>query len=110
MSSTVNPIPEGFSTVTPHLTIQQGGSEYIEFLKHAFGAVELDRSPGPGGKLMHATVKIGESRLMLNDHFPEFGSLAIGEGAWPIVIQLYVPDADAIFDSAVAAGAKPIMP
>ena len=59
---------------------------------------------------MHATVKIGESRLMLNDHFPEFGSPAIAEGAWPMVIQLYVPDADAIFNSAVAAGAKPIMP
>lgn len=105
----VTPVPPGFGTITPHLTVV-GASEYIDFLKRAFDAVEVDRSPGPGGKLLHATVKIGDSMLMLNDHFAEFGAPPIPEGAWPFVLHLYVPDADATFASAVAAGAKVTMP
>src|ERR1051325_815514 len=56
-------IPEGFRTVTPHLTVN-GAANYIDFLKRAFNAVEISKSPGPGGKLMHAHVRIGDSDLM----------------------------------------------
>lgn len=96
-------------TMTPHLTVK-GAADYIDFLKRALGAVEIARSPGPGGKLMHATVRIGDSALMLNDHFPEFGGPPIGDGPWPLTLHLYVPDADALFAQATAAGCQVTMP
>ena len=96
-------------TLTPHLTVD-GASNYIDFLKRAFGAVEIHRSPGPGGKLMHATVRIGDSALMLNDHFPEFGAKPISPRPWPFIFHLYVPDADATFAQATAAGCTVTMP
>jgi PhnB protein len=101
--------PDNFNTLTPHLTVE-GADKYIDFLKRAFGAVESSRSPGPGGKLMHAEVRIGDSVLMLNDHFPEFGSPPIAQGFWPITFHLYVPDADATFAQATAAGCEATMP
>jgi uncharacterized glyoxalase superfamily protein PhnB len=55
---------------------------------------------------MHVLVRIGDSMLMFADHFPEFGSPPIAEGHWPIVLNLYVPDADASFEKAVAAGCE----
>jgi PhnB protein len=87
-----------------------GASDYIDFLKRAFGGVELSRSPGPGGKLMHASVRIGDSVLMLNDLFPEFGAKPVTPGPWPLTIHLYVPDADATFAKAAAAGCTVTMP
>ncbi len=109
MAKTKNPIPEGFRTLTPHLTVR-GAANYIDFLKRAFNAVEVSRSPGPGGKLMHAHVRIGDSDLMFNDDFPEFGSPPIAPGHWPVALHLYVPDADATFAQATAAGCQVTMP
>jgi PhnB protein len=109
MAQTVTPIPEGLHTITSHLTVN-GASDYIDFLKRAFGAVEVSRAPGPGGKLMHASVRIGDSVLMLNDLFPEFGAKPINPGPWPFVLHLYVPDADATFTQATAAGCTVTMP
>jgi PhnB protein len=90
-----------------------GAAEAIEFYKKAFGAQELGRSPAPGGKLMHAEIKIGDSVLMLSDEFPEWGSCnsarALREGS-PVSMHLYVDDADALFARATAAGAKVKMP
>jgi uncharacterized glyoxalase superfamily protein PhnB len=108
--STVKPIPEGMHTVTPHL-VCAGAAEAIEFYKKAFGAVEMGRMPGPGGKLIHAMVKIGDSPVMLVDEFPEWG----GTGpktlkGTPVTIHLYVNDADTVFKSAVDAGATAKMP
>jgi uncharacterized glyoxalase superfamily protein PhnB len=107
----VSPIPEGFRTVTPTLTVH-AAAEAIEFYVRAFGATEIDRATSPdGSKIMHATIQIGDSRLMLNDEFPEMnckGPLALG-GA-PAGMFLYVEDADALFDRAVAAGATVVMP
>jgi uncharacterized glyoxalase superfamily protein PhnB len=110
MSNAVKPIPEGMHTVTPHLTCA-GASDAIEFYKKAFGAIEMARMPGPGGKLMHAMVKIGDSPVMLVDEFPEWG----GTGpktlkGTPVTIHLQVTDADAMFKSAVDAGATVKMP
>src|SRR5258705_3142535 len=109
MTKAKNPIPEGFHTLTAHLTVKAAG-DYLEFLKRAFNAVEISRAPGPGGKLMHALVRIGDSNLMFNDYFPEMGSPAIVQGNWPLTFHLYVPDVDAIFSQAVAAGCQVAMP
>jgi uncharacterized glyoxalase superfamily protein PhnB len=110
MSKTVNPIPEGFHSITPHLTVD-GAAAFIDFTKNAFGAVEIMRSPGPGGKLMHATVKIGDSMLMFHDDLcAEFGMPPVVKGNLPFVLNLNVPDADATFEKAVAAGAEVTMP
>ena len=105
-----NPIPEGMHTVTPHL-VCAGAAEAIEFYKKAFNAIELIRMPGADGKLMHAMIKIGDSTIMLMDESPDWGSLGPKslKGS-PVTIHLYVEDADAVANRAVAAGATLIMP
>ena len=60
MAKAKHPVPEGFRTLTPHITVK-GAANYIDFLKRAFNAVEVSRSPGPGGKLMHGHVRIGDA-------------------------------------------------
>ncbi|RPI16249.1 MAG: VOC family protein, partial [Acidobacteriales bacterium] len=109
MAKQIKPIPEGFHSITPHLSVK-GAADYIAFLKKAFGAVEVVRMPGPGGKLMHASVRIGDSMLMFADPFPESGCPPTTEGNWPLVLHLYVPDVDQTFAQAVAAGCKATMP
>ena len=97
-------------TVTPHL-ICAGAAEAIEFYKKAFGAGETSRLPGPNGKLMHASIRIGDSAVMLVDEMPEWG--ALGPKALKgssVTIHLYVEDVDAFTARAVAAGAKLTMP
>jgi PhnB protein len=109
MAKAKNPIPEGFGTMTVHLTVD-GCSDYIDFLKRTFDAVEVMRIPGPAGKLMHAQVRVGDTNLMLNDNFPEYGSPEFGKAPWPFGLHLYVPDADALFAKATAAGCQVVMP
>jgi len=110
MTQTVNPIPHGMHTITPHL-VCKGAAAAIEFYKEAFGAVEVARLAGPDGRLMHGMVRIGDSALMLVDEFPEMqalGAKALGGSA--VTIHLAVPDADASFKRATAAGATGRMP
>jgi PhnB protein len=104
------PIPEGMHSVTPHL-ICAGASDAIEFYKKAFNAVELSRMPGPGGKVMHASIRIGDSAVMLVDESPEWGMLGpkARKGS-SVYIHLYVDDVDAFTARAVAAGATVTMP
>jgi PhnB protein len=104
------PIPEGFHTLTPHL-VYEGASEAIKFLMKAFGAVELTRLEGPGGKIMNAQLRIGNSMLMVVDDFPDWGSF--GPQALKgttMTVHLFVEDVDAVFARAVAAGAIVKMP
>jgi uncharacterized glyoxalase superfamily protein PhnB len=110
MTTSVKPIPDGMHTLTPHLVCDDAAAA-IEFYKKAFGAVEQGRMPGPGGKLIHAQVLIGDSPLMLVDAFPEMGALSPKalKGS-PVTIHLYVTDVDATVARAVAAGAKVVMP
>ena len=110
MKPTTNPIPEGMHTVTPHL-ICAGGADAIEFYKKAFGGVELSRMAGSDGKLMHASIRIGDSVVMLNEEMPEWGSFGPKhlKGS-PVTIHLYVENVDAAFEQAVGAGAKVTMP
>jgi len=107
---TVKPIPDGLHSLTPLLTCA-AASDAIDFYKNAFSAVELTRLPGPTGKLMHASLRIGDSVLMLTDEFPEWGGLGpkMLKGS-PVTIHLYVEDVDAAVAQAVAAGAKVIVP
>jgi PhnB protein len=94
-------VPEGFRTVTPFIH-PRGASAYIEFLTRAFGAVEELRVPGPGGIVMHARLRIGDA------------AIEMGEGAsvapMPATFYLYVGDADALYEQAIAAGAKSLSP
>jgi uncharacterized glyoxalase superfamily protein PhnB len=107
-----HPIPEGHHTITPSLVIK-GAAEAIEFYKRAFGAEELYRMemPGPDGQknIGHAELQIGDSRLFLNDEFPSHGVVG-PNGSSPVSMFLYVTDADAVFNQAVAAGATVAMP
>ncbi len=106
----VSPIPPGYCTVTPHLTMKSC-ADAIEFYRKAFGAAELGRVGGPDGLIMHAAVRIGNSVVMMNDEFPGMGgpSPATLNGT-SVVLHLYVKDADAWFARAVAAGARTIVP
>ena len=108
--STTTKIPQGMHTVTPHL-ICAGAAEAIEFYKQAFGAVELSRMLSPEGKVMHASIRIGDSVIMLNDETPQWESYGPKhlKGS-PVTIHLYVEDADGVFAQAVKAGAKATMP
>lgn len=106
----IKAIPDGMHSVTPHL-VCAGAAEAIEFYKKAFNATELRRMTGPNGKLMHASIRIGDSTVMLVDEMPEHGALGPKslKGS-PVTIHLYVEDADAFAAQAVHAGAKITMP
>ena len=105
------PIPEGFHTVTPHLVIR-GAAEAIEFYKKALGAQELACMQSPDGKIGHAELKIGDSIIFLADEFPGPGCAKSPQtvGACTSTLNLYVPDVDASFKKAIAAGGKETMP
>src|SRR5262245_43776361 len=108
MADAVRAIPEGYSTITPHLVVKDG-NEAIEFYKKAFGAQELCRMPGPDGALMHGELQIGNSRIFLGSECLEYGVVG-PNGSSPVTIHLYVEDADAAFTRAVEAGATVTMP
>jgi uncharacterized glyoxalase superfamily protein PhnB len=106
----VKPIPDGYHSVTPVLTIR-GAARAIEFYKTAFGARERMRMPGPEGKIGHAEIEIGDSVVMLSDEFPDQGSESPQTlGGTPAYVFLYVDDADRVFQRAVDGGATVKMP
>jgi PhnB protein len=106
MSTTVKPIPEGYHTVTPYLIVRNA-ARAIEFYKKAFGATELMRMAEPSGRIGHAEIRIGDSPIMLADEVPEMGFRSPESfGGSPVSILLYVEEVDAVFNQAVAAGAK----
>ena len=98
-------LPEGMTTLSPHL-VCDGASDAIAFYTAAFGAQELMRLPGENGRLMHAAISINGGSVLLVDENAEYGMLGPKTlGGSPVVIHLVVPDADATFAQAVAAGA-----
>jgi len=110
MDDRINPIPEGFHTVTPYVTIK-GAAKAIEFYKEAFGATEIFRWADPDGSIRHAEIVIDDSPLMLTDEAPEFGMAGPRSfGGSPVHMFLYVEDVDATFGRAIAAGATELMP
>jgi PhnB protein len=108
MAKAKRAVPEGYSTVTPSLVLDDAAAA-IAWYGKALGAEELNRSSGPDGKIMHAELKIGDSRLMLNDAVMGLKS-AKDLGGSPASLWLYVDDCDALFNRAVAAGAAVMMP
>ncbi len=96
----VKPIPDGYHSVTPYVIVQSA-ARLIDFVKQAFGAEEILRMPGPGGAIMHAEVRIGDSIVMMSD--------AMHEAPTPSSIFLYVNDADATYKRALQAGAASLM-
>src|ERR1035441_5455762 len=110
MAKSTTPIPPGFHSLSVHLAIQ-GAAKYVDFLKAAFGAEVISQSPGPGGKLMHVLVRIGDSMMMFaDDCAAEFGLPPLAQGRLPFYLNLYVPDADATFAQAIAAGCEVTIP
>jgi PhnB protein len=106
----VKAIPDGYYSLTPYLVVK-GAAEAIEFYKKAFGATETLRMPGPGGRIMHAEIKIGNSVLMLSDENPEQQQLSpVTLGGSGSSVMLYTSDVDATFKQATAAGATVVMP
>lgn len=109
MSAAVKPIPDGYHSITPYLIVQ-GGEGAIAFYQKALGAKEVMRM-SDAGKVRHAELQIGDSRVMLADEHPELNALSPKTiGGTPISIHLYVEDVDAVVERAVAAGAKIIRP
>ena len=98
----VPPIPDGFHTITPNIIID-GVESAIEFYKQVFGAEEKVRLTTPDGKIVHCELAIGDSRLNI-------GEAMDGWPPHPLLAQIYVADADAVFERAVTAGAKVVMP
>ena len=110
MATKVKCTPEGYHTVTPHL-ICSGAARAIEFYKNVFGATEMFRMMQPDGRLGHAELRIGDSVIMMADEFPELGALSPQHyGGTPVSILVYFDDVDAVFNRAVAAGAKVLKP
>jgi len=103
-------LPDGMHQLSPHL-VCAGAADAIDFYVKAFGATEMVRLPGPDGKIMHASVSINGSSVMLVDEMLEHGIKSPKTlGGTPVTIHLIVPDVDAFVERAVAAGAKVTMP
>jgi len=106
MTNKVKPIPDGYHSITPHLVIK-GAAAAIDFYKQAFGATELMRLLQPDGRMGHAEMKMGDSRIMLADEFPEMNIVSpttLGNSS--VSLLLYVDDVDGTVERAVALGAK----
>jgi PhnB protein len=99
------PIPAGYHTVTPYLTLDDATAA-IEFYKDAFGATERVRMEAPDGKIGHAELEIGDSLIMLADAMPQSTTKSPGElGGTTAGVFLYVEDVDAVIKQAANAGA-----
>lgn len=112
MTTKVKPIPEGYHTLTPSLTFKNS-SKALEFYQLAFGAKVLDHLPYPDGRgTMHATMRLGDSILMMGDEMPSEGCAKSAEtlGGSPISLYVYVQNVDQAFEQAVGAGATVTMP
>ena len=103
-------LPKGYNSVTPYLIIK-GAAQAIDYYKKVFGATVVVRMDGPDGKVGHAELQIGDSRLMLADENPKMGATsATTIGNSPVSLYLYIPDVDKVVDRAVAEGARLVKP
>lgn len=108
----VDPIPEGYTPVTPHVVVQDGAAA-IDFYVKAFGAEELVRLPGPTGEgIIHAEIAIGGAVIMLAEEMPgmEYWLPPTSIGGTSVVLALYTADCDALFQRAVDAGCQVVFP
>lgn len=99
------PIPEGYHSLTPYLAVEDA-ARAIDFYREAFGAQELLRMPGPDGKIAHAELQLGDSKLMLSDPFEQSQVQPPSARGGPTAsVFMYVEDVDATFEQAQRAGA-----
>ncbi len=106
----VKPIPDGYHSVTPYLIIK-GAAAALDFYKKAFGATELFRMDWGGGKIGHAEIQVGDSRIMLADENPEMGYVGPQTlGGTSVSIMIYVDDVDAVAAQTIAVGGKVTRP
>ena len=107
MAQEMKAIPEGYHSITPSLAVR-GVEQAVYFYEAAFGAVELLRLPTPDGKgVMHAELRIGDSRIFVVQESGHTGTQSPQSvGSATSSLQVYVADADAVFNQAVNAGAK----
>jgi len=108
----VNYIPKGYNSISPYLVVK-GAAKAIEYYKKVFGATEVVRMDQPNGKVGHAELQIGDSRIMLAEENPSMGQghvSASGIGASPVSLYLYIPDVDRVIERAVDEGAKVLKP
>jgi PhnB protein len=108
MAKAAKAVPDGYHTITPQLTLDNA-AQTIDWYKRALGAEEVSRSVGPDGKIMHAELKIGDSRFMVNDVMMDTKGPQ-GFGGSPASLWLYVENSDALYNRAVGAGAQVQMP
>jgi PhnB protein len=110
MAKAAQAVPRGYHTVTPSIVVA-GATKAIDFYKKALGAEEVMRFPGPGGTIMHAEIRVGDSVVMLADEMPEQGGRSPKSyGGTPVSFFVYKDNVDAAWKRAVDAGAKEIMP
>ena len=109
MPNPVRAIPEGYHSISPSLTCKNAALA-MDFYKSVFGATEVMRMPGPGGKIMHAEMRIGDSVIFLNDEFPGVAEAPASGAMGPIQLFLYTEDVDAVYNRAVSMGSKVTMP
>ena len=108
--SPVSPIPEGYPRLSPYLCVD-GAARAIEFYSDVLGATERMRMDGPDGSIGHAELELGNSVIMLADEYPDIGFLSPARiGGTAVTLHAYVEDVDAVFDKALAAGAKELRP
>lgn len=105
----VRPIPEGYHSITPSLTCRDA-ARAMDFYKRVLGAREIMRMPGPGGKIGHAELRIGDSVIFVNDPFPGTGQPSESAGVPLIYLFLYTENVDSVFNRAVEAGCRVDMP
>ena len=102
----VKPIPDGYGVITPYLIVR-GGARAIDFYTKVMGGAEIMRMPGPGDRIGHAEIRFGDSVVMLADEVPEMVIMSPEKyGGSPVSLMIYVQDVDAVFNRAIAAGAK----
>jgi PhnB protein len=108
--SPVQPIPQGYPRLSPYLCVD-GAARAIEFYTDVLGATERMRMDGPDGRIGHAELELGNSVIMLADEYPDMGFLSPTRiGGTAVTLHAYVEDVDAVFDKALAAGAKALRP
>src|SRR5437879_13255173 len=106
MPEQVKAVPPGFHTLTPHLVVRNA-EQALEFYKNAFGAEVLHVAHMPDGKVMHASLRIGDSMLMLNDEFPDYGTLSPrATGGSAVILDIYTENVDAACNRTVCACAQ----
>ena len=104
------PIPEGYSTVTPYLIVT-GAAKALDYYKGVFDATELMRFEGPDGRIAHAEMQIGDSKMMLADESPEMGYRSPQSlGGASAGLMVYVENVDDVFNRAITAGATANQP